>query len=142
MGNVKDYKLGSTYPANMSPTGAGAPSVKHETVESPHSTPTYTESPDPRTARPGGGGGPDMKSMIDQHREFRKEVEKPMNVTVKQPPATHVRQMASRQHSRWSTNAEHQAQRHHSPGDIGFATLICIAAIPVIMSALNLIQCS
>jgi hypothetical protein len=93
-------------------SGAGAPSVKHEAAESPHATPTYTDSPDPRTERPGAAGGPDMKSRINQHREFRKEVEKPMKVSVQHPPARAVKQVADRQHQRFASQQEHRQARH------------------------------
>jgi hypothetical protein len=60
----------------------------------------------------------DMKRLMDQHR---KEVEKPMTVSARHPPARAIKQVADRQHQRFSSQQEHRQARHNSASDIGNA---------------------
>jgi hypothetical protein len=102
-------------------SGAGAPSTKHEPADSPHvAGAQHMESADPRTPHPGAASvkGPDMKNLMDEHREYRKEVEKPISVNFRTPNRGHARQMFNRQQTRWNQHSQRPAH-HASPTDIG-----------------------
>jgi len=95
--------------------------VKHEPGESPHAAgAAYMDSPDPRTPHPGAAAAPahNARNLLDQHKQLRKEVEKPMKVTIKSPPTKVVHEAADRQHQRWN-DQKMQLARHSAASHIG-----------------------